>query len=251
MEHLICVLGAVKEEIAGVKKEMHVRERMKLGRADGWLGRWQARDVLLVRTGVGKARAQDAIERVLKMQAPACLVSIGYAGGLNPGLQTGDLLLADKLWQLDLGEGQGELPAPRPVNGTPYKVELPELPGGAAVHRGGLVTVDRVVTDAKLKRRIGEAHPVLACDMETGVLAEAAEGKGIRFVSLRAISDTVDEALMDVSPFLKDGEVSTLKAGWYVVTHPGSLKTLKHLKDVAQLATANLTRCLKEMLKEL
>ena len=80
MEDLICVLGAVKEEIAGVKKQMHVRERMKLGKADAWLGQWEGREVLLVRTGVGKTRAQDAIDKVLAAHAPSLETIVAPSG---------------------------------------------------------------------------------------------------------------------------------------------------------------------------
>jgi adenosylhomocysteine nucleosidase len=59
---------------------------------------------------------------------------------------------------------------------------------------------------------------------------------------VRAISDSVEQEVLDSSSFLGgDGEISKLKAGWYVLTHPGSIASALSLRSQTQQATRNLT----------
>jgi len=68
-------------------------------------------------------------------------------------------------------------------------------------------------------------------------------------LSVRVISDGIDQELLDSSSFLgSDGEISTLKAGWYVLTHPGSLKSALSLRAQTQFATQILTKFLSDLL---
>ena len=72
-----------------------------------------------------------------------------------------------------------------------------------------------------------------------------AEARNIPFLSIRSITDTADQQLLDYAHLVKaDGEVSKLKAGWHVLTHPGDLKSLVALRGHAQKATARLTEFL-------
>lgn len=254
MEPAICILGAVREEISGIRRQMTVHQQTKLGKADVWSGSWEGRPIVLVRTGIGKIRARDALSQVQGKFRPAMIVSIGYAGGADPRLRVGDLLVADKVLELpSADDGKSGNPPPLEIPIDPHLLrqaprEIPSLP--ASIFSGGLITVGEVVHDPKLKHEIGIQYSVLAIDMETAALARVAREKNLPFLSIRSITDTASQELFDVSSFLeKDGEISRLKAGWYVLTHPASLKSLKNLKDHAQLATRSLTDFLAAFLR--
>ncbi len=243
MENIICILGAVKEEIAGIKRQMTVTGQSKLGKTDVWTGVWEGKSLVLVRTGVGKKRAREALSRVLETHAPAMIVSLGYAGGTHPSLKVGDLLIADQVvtgsdeplaTDTDLADRAADLPAPK----------------NCSVHKGILLTMETVISQPEVKQKLGKHYGCLALDMETSVLAQLAKERDIPFVSFRSVTDAVDQELLDVSPFMeKDGEVNKLKAGWYVLTHPGSIKTFKNLKQIADHATRNLTHILTTFLR--
>jgi len=253
MEQPVCILAAVREELSDILRQMAVSEKRRLGGAEVWRGSWLGRGLLLVRTGVGRRRASLALTALLETYSPGLIVSMGYAGGTDPALKVGDLLLAERV--LDRPD-----PA-RPVDETgSFAVDkaLAERfaavapPAGAALFRGALLTVDEVVSDPEKKRALGISHGALALDMETAALARLALERGVPFISLRAISDAVDDALLDVSPFLQaDGEVSKLKAGWYVLTHPGAIGGFLSLKAVAERATARMTEFLAAAIGEL
>jgi adenosylhomocysteine nucleosidase len=130
------------------------------------------------------------------------------------------------------------------------KALLLSCPKEATAHCGTLMTIDRIAGKPEDKKNLGENYSVLAVDMETFELAELTHKKDLPFLSIRAVSDTVNEELFDATDFVEeDGEVSTLKAGWYVLKNPGSLKDLMDLRQRSQLATSNLTRFLSQFLR--
>lgn len=257
MEQAICILAAVREELSGILRQMAVSGKRKIGRADLWSGSWQGRPLLLVRTGVGHRRASLALSEVLRSHQPGLIVSIGYAGGADPALRVGDLLLAETILEPPGGEwsaGDGKSPPARFDIDAALAARFAAVtpPEGVTLHRGALLTVGQVVTGPENKRALGARYGACALDMETAALARLARDSGLPFISLRAISDAADDALMDVSPFLeKDGEVSKLKAGWYVLTHPTAIGTLRSLQVVARQATARMTDFLAGAVREL
>ena len=110
-----------------------------------------------------------------------------------------------------------------------------------------MLTVDHVAATPQQKTKLREKYSAVAVDMETSALAEEAKARNLSFISVRAITDTADQELIDCSYLVEeDGEVSKLKAGWHVLTHPGDLKGMIELGQHAKIATANLTEFLRQ-----
>jgi len=243
MNDCIAIFGAVKEEISGIKSAMNISDHVRLGKTSAWPGKWGKQNIVLVRSGVGKQRAEDAARQVIDRFKPKALISTGYAGALQPGLNVGDLVIADAI--LEAKEEGKYFPDPDwlgRARGIP-------CPDGVKTVVGRLLTVDTVIHDPAAKRELGESYSVQAVEMETSAIARVAEERGLPLLSLRAISDRLDQELLDSSSFLgSDGEISTLKAGWYVLTHPGSIKSALSLRTQTQVATQALTRFLSDLL---
>ena len=244
MDRLICILGALRKEIGLIRGQMTVDEQFKVGRADAWTGNWEGVPIILVRTGIGKDCALSALKEVLNRANPSLIFSIGYAGGLDPKLKVGDVVLADHVLKINK--------ALMDVGSYPIDLKQLELTEGLVcskkivVHRGKLITVDQVVNDSTVKQELGSRYNALAVDMETAALVAHASEKKISFLSVRGISDTVKQSLVDVSSFIGDnGEVCKLKAGWYVMTHPRQIKKLISLRGQSQQATRNMTKFLE------
>jgi len=248
MDRTICVLSALREEINLIRKRMNVESQIKIGQADLWVGKWEGVNIFLVRTGVGKNCALNALEKVLLRVNPSLILSIGYAGGLNPKLKVGDVFLADKVLEIN--------PASNAVRNHSLDLKQLELldelnlSKKIVVHRGALITVDQVVDDTLVKQELGLRFNALAVDMETAVLIEHANEKKIPFLSVRAFSDTVEQSLVNVSSFIdSNGRVSKLKAGWYAMTHPRRIKQFISLRGQSQQATRNMTDFLEVFMR--
>ncbi len=119
------------------------------------------------------------------------------------------------------------------------------------VRRGTLLTVDQVVATPPEKKALREKYSAVAVDMETFALAEETQARNLPFASVRAITDTADQELIDCSHLVADdGDVSKLKAGWHILTHPGDLKGMIDLGQHAKLATARLTEFISQWIQK-
>ena len=245
MNDCIAIFGAVKEEITGIKRAMNISDRVRLGKTDAWPGRWKQQNIVLVRSGVGQHRAEDAVHQIIDHFKPKVLISTGYAGAVQPEMNVGDLLIADSIMEADDKGGRKYFPDPNWLN----RARSITSPEGTKAVVGGLLTVNTVIHDPTTKRELGSNYCVQAVEMETSAIARVAGNKGLPLLSVRVISDGIDQELLDSSSFLgSDGEISTLKAGWYVLTHPGSLKSALSLRAQTQFATQILTKFLSDLL---
>ena len=241
MNETIAILGAVSEEIAGIKREINISGRMRLDKSEAWFGKWHGKNIVLVRTGVGRKRAQNTTHQVINKFNPEVIISIGYAGALTEGLNVGDLFVASTILSSESDSKSFEM-------GDPKNLKWLELakntqpPENFKLKVGKLITVDMVVHTPEAKKELRNEFGAEAVEMETLEIALLTRANKIPFISIRGISDAVNHELIDSSSFLgSDGEISKLRAGWYVLTHPKSLKNVFSLRSNTQIATQNLT----------
>ena len=243
MNDSIAIFGAVKEEIAGIKQAMNISDHVRLGKTSAWPGKWGKEEIILVRSGVGRQRAKDATLQIIDRFKPRVLISTGYAGAVQPGLNVGDLVIANTI----IEEIKGQKQSPD-SDWLDRAIGVPS-PNGVKKVVGGLLTVDTVIHTSAIKYELGKKYGVQAVEMETSAIAKVAREKGLPLLSLRVISDRLDQELIDSSSFLgSDGEISTLKAGWYVLSHPGSIRNALSLRNQTQVATKVMTRFLSDLL---
>lgn len=154
------------------------------------------RAVLLVRSGIGLVNAASAASVALASSSASVLVSAGSAGGLGVGVRVGDVVvgsssvLADadaRAFGYELGQVPG-MPAAYPADrGLASAASAPR--DDLRVHAGLTISGDSFI-DAERVARVREAYPgALATDMESAALAQTAHLFGVRFVSVRGISD--------------------------------------------------------------
>jgi adenosylhomocysteine nucleosidase len=136
------------------------------------------------------ARAGQEAERLLAEGAGA-LVSFGIAGGLDPVLMPGDLVLAERI---HLPEG-GHIETAAPWRGD-WTARAAEA--GLRSRGGTLAGSPRVVTPAADKRRLFESSGACAVDMESHAVARVAEAAGVPFLAVRAVADPSDSSLPSV-----------------------------------------------------
>ena len=248
MNKIIAILGAVSEEIAEIKKEMNISNRIRLEKSEAWPGKWLGKDIVLVRTGIGKQRAKEATRQVIEKFQPEVIISLGYAGALTEGMNVGDLLIAKNIISSESDSPSLEIEGPENSKWLELAKMIPP-PGNAQLKVGRLLTVNQVVHTPKAKKELANRFQAEAVEMETLEIFLLARQNNITFISLRGISDAVNHELIDSSSFLsKDGEISKLKASCYVLTHPSSIKKVLSLQSHAKIATQNLTDFVSKLL---
>jgi len=141
-------------------------------------------DVHVVQTPMGEA-APGALERLVS-EEPALILSTGFCGGLVPSLHSGKLVLAEAIH-----ESEEKIPVD-PALLANAKEALSA--SGLDFACGPIESLDRVVQIKEEKHRL-QTKGTIAVDMESGPLSRWAQERRIRFLSLRAVLDPVDQAL--------------------------------------------------------
>jgi nucleoside phosphorylase len=147
---------------------------------------------------------------------------VGVAGGIGPTVAIGDLVVPERV--LDLDSGAEHRPARL----------------GAETPRGTLVTCGKLVTDLQVIGRLERAGAV-AIDMETSAVAAVCERRGCPWSVFRAISDRADDGSSD--PALlglagPDGSGDLAAVARFVLRQPWRIPQLVRLGRGLHRATA-------------
>jgi adenosylhomocysteine nucleosidase len=154
------------------------------------------------------------------------LISFGLAGGLDPALRPGDLLVPGQV----LTEA-GEFTADPDLAGAF---------GGLTGHRiwGGTAVAATAADKQALFRGTGAA----AIDLESGAVAQVARARGVAFIAVRAICDGADRDLPDAALVAlgSAGGIGLLRVLGSVLRHPGQVPALLTLAADAAKARGAL-----------
>jgi adenosylhomocysteine nucleosidase len=198
----------------------------------------------IVETGLGCARAAKAVTQVIAQRQPQWVISAGFAGGLADGMKRNHFLMADAV----IDESSGAM---LDIGLTMDKQAVADSPG---VHVGRLLTVDRLIHDPVEKRKLGQQHHALACDMESFAVVEACAALHVRCLSVRIISDGVDDALPKEIERLMAQESTAAKLGAAAAAlwnRPSSAKDMWALQEEALVASDKLAKFLLGVMRQL
>lgn len=148
-------------------------------------GELEGRLLVVLAAGVGRASARRGVEHLLEGHRPRWIVSAGYAGALHPDLSRNNLIAPRSLVDVDADVGEVVLDT------TPFE----SVPTVRVVPR--LLQVDRIIAAAAEKAELRRRMQADAVDMETYAAAVVARERGVRFLSLRVVSD---DARSDLPP---------------------------------------------------
>jgi adenosylhomocysteine nucleosidase len=240
-----CVLFALRRERAAFCAEF--RPQQAFGGAPCWARfcgpPWLT--VLVLETGVGESAVAPVLDWLLATPTlegvpytPSVVIFAGFAGALTEQLHVGDIVLSD---EVENERGQSWR--------TTWPAQLPEDRWVPPLHRGRLLTMDRLIGADDEKRRIGERHQACAVDMESALFAERCTKAGVPFACVRAISD---DAATPLSPalttLLSGGSASPWRVMGALAKRPRMLPELLRLARDTKCAGKQLGLALGELL---
>ncbi len=221
------------DELAAVLALMPDERRQRLAGRDFWCGHLHGREVVAVLSGIGKVAAASTATLLAARFGVTAMVFTGLAGGLGPGVQVGDLVVARSYLQHDLdasplfpkyeipGAGVARLATDPALSdalagAAQATVQgLPDLLGAEVMgrfdlravrlHQGLIVSGDRFVATTAESRALQQALPeALAVEMEGAAFAQVCRDWGLPFAAVRTISDRADDsAHVDFALFLQ------------------------------------------------
>jgi len=148
------------------------------------------------------------------------VISFGVAGGLDPSLKSGDVVVATEVMAGDA----------RWLAGLALNEELiaSVAQGRRRIVRGGLAGVEQVVAAQSMKAALRSETGAAAVDMESHIAADYAERAGLPFAALRVISDPADRALpaLAVAAIKPNGDIDLRRVLSGLARNPTTLRAL-------------------------
>jgi 4-hydroxy-3-methylbut-2-enyl diphosphate reductase len=138
----------------------------------------QVPGAVVTRCGMGPERVQRWLPE-LHALAPSAVAVAGVAGGLDPSLRPGDVVVASEVRD---EKGRYLLRAAAPI-----VAELNRL--GIPAKSGPIVSCDHIITSSAERRRLA-ASGALAVDMESVPVVRALAERGIPVAVVRVVADT-------------------------------------------------------------
>ncbi len=246
---MLALLGAFGQEIAGLRRQMAIEEVIASRGRNLFRGRLKNRDCLLVQTGMGKGRAESAIQWVLERYPVAAVISLGFAGALTPELKIGEVVVCSTMHcgsRFEKEEGQAKAYA-ADANLLVLASRGPR-DGTTRFCLGSGVTVVQLDSSPQRMQELGHNFHADIVDMESYWIARIASARQVPFIAIRSISDTMQH---DVQPFdrilTSDGRLLWKRAALCFLLHPQYLMNVFTLFRNTRLAERNLTTFISDL----
>ena len=200
---MIGIICAMDKEITTIKESMNIIAAKNILGLDFYMGTIDSRNVVLVRSGVGKVNAAVCTQILIDMYAVDAVINIGAAGAVSSDLKIGDIVISDDLCHHDFDTTVcGDEPGV--ITGSPesfFKADEQLVKRaleavekvGLPVSIGRIASGDQFISSPEAKERIWKLFKAKCCEMEGAAIAQTCYLNKIPFVVIRAISDNADE----------------------------------------------------------
>lgn len=203
---MLGIIGAMDEEVAKIKEQMENVTVMTRAAMDFYKGTLGGKDVVVVRSGIGKVNAAMCTQILVDSYQVDAVINTGIAGSLNAKIDIGDIVLSTDTLEHDMdavafGYEVGQIPrmdtlsfkADEKLRALAKKV-CEEVNPDVAVFEGRVVSGDQFISDKKKKEWLVETFEGYCTEMEGAAIAHAAYLNEIPFLIVRAISDKADDS---------------------------------------------------------
>ncbi len=209
----LAIMGAMEEEIEPLLSYFENVNTVEFANNKYYEVNYDGLEIVIAYSKIGKVFASLTAATMIEKFGCDTLLFSGVAGGINPELEIGDLIIADKLCQHDLditafGHPNGYVPGGKVFVETTEELRTiakkVAVENNLKVIEGTIATGDQFVHSSERKGFIQNTFNADALEMEGASVAVVCDALNIPFFILRAISDTADmDAGFDFDEFLK------------------------------------------------
>ena len=198
----IGIIVAMQEELEEILKIMEEKEEKEIYGITFIIGKIEDTKVVVVKSGVGKVNAARTTQILIDKLKVKSVINVGSAGALNPLLDIGDIVIAEKLVQHDFDitafdHEKGFIPGVgdyiysdnelvkkfkdigNKIKNKTYKITT-----------GVIASGDIFCTDISMKNKIYSKFNAECVEMEGAAIAQVCYLDKVPFVVLRSISDS-------------------------------------------------------------
>jgi adenosylhomocysteine nucleosidase len=242
---MLLIAAALSEELSIAKDMCIAPLAISGGGIRAWTAKYKGKEIFFLKTGMGPVRSARTFEQFLAQHNPSQVIVIGYAGALDPALQPGDLVIAQRAAFLTA-----------PKNASLQKTtigefreladfqELADLCGAhnIKIHAGRTLTSPFVVGEPAQKKWLYEQFGAAIVDMETAELARIASAKSIPLHCVRSISDSATDDFF--APFSHDPDRNPASKAIRLVTAGRWLERCRQWRQNSSIARESMRRFL-------
>ena len=199
----IGIIGAMEQEVATLRERIEGCQTLSLAGCEIYTGKMNDVDVALLKSGIGKVAAAIGTTLLLEHCKPDVVINTGSAGGLDPRLNVGDIVVSTEVRYHDadvtaFGYEPGQMALCPPAFIADAKlIETTEQCVKALdmnAVRGLICSGDAFINGAEPLARIKATFPtVAAVEMEAAAIGHVCYQFNVPFVVVRAISDVADK----------------------------------------------------------
>ena len=213
---MIGIIGAMHEEIIELKEMMENLEEIKILNFSFYRGILEGKEIILVEGGIGKVNSSVCTTLLIDRFNIDKLIFTGVAGGTNPNINVGDIVISKELIEHDFncvafGMKPGEIPR---MDTSIFKadetlVRIAEESANnifdkSSIYTGRIVSGDEFVAEPKKINWLRETFNSECTEMEGAAVAHVCHLFNLPFVIIRSISDKAnDDAKTDFQEFVK------------------------------------------------
>jgi adenosylhomocysteine nucleosidase len=196
----IAIIGAMEEEVALLRENIKNPQTETIAGCEYTSGTMKGKEVILLRSGIGKVNAAMSTAVLLQHFKPDAIINTGSAGGFDPSLNVGDVVISTEVRHHDVdvtafGYEYGQVPQLPAAFTADEKlmtaaVESVRELGDSQVVSGLIATGDSFMNDPARVEAIRDKFTGLqAVEMEAAAIAQVAHQFNVPFVIIRSLSD--------------------------------------------------------------
>jgi adenosylhomocysteine nucleosidase len=200
---LIC---AIPQELTHLRSLLLGAVPVSVAHTEFVAGTLDGHEVVLAGSGMGKVNSALVATVLADRFGCRAIVFSGVAGGLDPQLSVGDVVIADRVVQHDAGLIEddrlqtyqaGHVPFINPTDRLGHRIDeallarvVERLAGfSPPVRFGTVLSGDQYLHCDTTRQRLQREFGGLAVEMEGGAVAQVAEAFGVPWLVIRALSD--------------------------------------------------------------
>ncbi|MEA3314693.1 MAG: 5'-methylthioadenosine/adenosylhomocysteine nucleosidase [Campylobacterota bacterium] len=197
----LAIMGAMEEEITPLLENFTDINKVSYANNTYYECKLGNLDVVIAYSKIGKVFSTLTASTMIQKFGCDTLLFSGVAGGINPKLKIGDLIVANQLLQHDLditafGHPHGYVPGGDVFIKTDERLKNIALEvakeNNIKIMEGTIATGDQFIADEQRKKFIQHTFNADALEMEGGSVTVVCDDLNVPFLILRAISDTAD-----------------------------------------------------------
>jgi len=204
---MIGIIGAMEDEVSLLRSAMETPHITKTGVFEFCAGKLDGKDVVLLQCGIGKVAAAVGCALLINTFKPRFVINTGSAGGINPSLHFGDVIISTGLVYHDVdvtafNYAPGQLPGQPQIfpadedliakaeQAVAQLKQEKTLPSNLNYCRGLIGTGDVFMHQPESIAAVRQRFPdIAAVEMEGAAIAHCCRLFSVPALVIRALSD--------------------------------------------------------------